>query len=70
MSGFYSNVVFPFVNKHIIYSSRGLGPGPKGITVGLTLIPHNHRTQRGRANLPNEILPQLPRAKQRKFYHR
>lgn len=42
MSGFSSHIVCPFVNKHIIYSSRGLGPGSKGVTVGSALIPRKH----------------------------
>lgn len=60
MSGFSGSIACPFVNKHIIYSSAGLGPGPKGRTGGSALIPPRHRMQRGRVNLTNEIPPQLP----------
>lgn len=61
MSGFSGNIAYPFANKHIIYSSTGLGPGPKGKTGSSALIPQKHRMQRDRVNLTNKIAPQHPR---------
>lgn len=69
MRGFSSNVVCPFISKHIIYSSKGPGPGPTGMRAGSALILQNIELQGGRVNFTSEIpSQQLPQAQERRFY--